>query len=73
MILSAKEFLERDESGVYTEVDITHAMIEFAKLHVEDALKAASEKAEMKDDWDNQKGSIDKDSILQSYSLENIK
>lgn len=29
------EFLHRDESGVYNEVDITQAMDEYAKLHVE--------------------------------------
>jgi hypothetical protein len=49
MVPTAKEFLEKDKSGVYTEVDITHAMIEFAKLHVEAALKSVLEKAEMND------------------------
>jgi hypothetical protein len=73
MIPTSKEFLERDESGVYNEVDITHAMIEFTKLHVKAALEAASEQADIKDDWDNRKGSIDRDSILNAYSLENIK
>lgn len=43
-VQTAEEFLKRDESGVYTEVDITKAMIDFAKLHVEHALKEASEK-----------------------------
>ena len=37
-IPTALEFLHRDESGVYNEVDIIQAMIEFAKLHVEAAL-----------------------------------
>jgi hypothetical protein len=32
---TAKEFLNRDESGVFNEVDITQAMDEYAKLHVE--------------------------------------
>ena len=41
-IPTAEEFLKRDESGVYTEVDITKAMIDFAKLHVE-AFKTALE------------------------------
>ena len=53
--------------------DISHLMIEFAKLHVESALKNASENAETKlikytDDYE-----IDKYSILNSYPLENIK
>jgi len=54
------------------------AMIEFAKMHVEAALKEASEKAKTiyiepdgcatGDYYD-----VDKDSILNSYPLENIK
>ena len=49
-------------------------MIQFAKLHVEAALKEASENAEQKwikfteNDYE-----IDKDSILNAYPLENIK
>ena len=54
-------------------------MIEFAKLHVEAALKAASEKVKMKirediheldmnDDWME----VDKNSILTAYSLDDI-
>ena len=39
-IPTALEFLQRDESGVFNEVDITQAMIDFAKLHVEAALPA---------------------------------
>jgi len=34
-IPTAYEFLHRDESGVFNEVDITQAMEEYAKLHVE--------------------------------------
>ena len=51
-------------------------MIEFAKLHVEAALKHASEKAEISNkpkfsgDYNLV---IDEDSILNSYPLENIK
>jgi hypothetical protein len=39
-MITAEQFLKRDESGVYTEVDIVQAMIEFAKLHVKAALEA---------------------------------
>lgn len=48
-------------------------MLEFAKMHVEAALKAAAEQAEIENDWDNQKGNISKDSILNAYPLETIK
>lgn len=46
-ILTALEFLNRDESGGFNEVGITQAMIGFAKLHVEAALKAASENSQI--------------------------
>ena len=48
-------------------------MIEFAKLHVEAALKVASEKAKIDKSvtfgWEK----VDRPSILKSYPLENIK
>lgn len=55
--------------------DAEQRMIEFAKMHVEAALKEASEKANyntyghehIEEVW------IDKDSILNSYPLTNIK
>lgn len=58
-----------------TEKDIQKAMIEFAKLHVEAALKAASEQAEVTNkpkfpgdvNW-----VVDMDSVLSSYPLKNI-
>jgi hypothetical protein len=59
--------------------DIEKAMIEFAKLHVEAALKEASEKARTKDVWEGNTGSeycdtvIDTDSIINCYPLDNIK
>ena len=71
-MITVKEFLEQDKNGVYSEQDITKVMIEFAKMHVTEALKQASEKAEIENDWDNQKGNISKDSILTAYSLENV-
>lgn len=58
-------------------------MIEFAKLHVEAALKQASEKALAGQDWVGMGGEFedipifepfaDKDSILNAYPLTNIK
>lgn len=46
-----------------------NASIEFAKIHVEAALKAASEKGKTS----NGTSVVVKDSILNSYPLENIK
>lgn len=51
-------------------------MIEFAKLHVEMALKEASEKAELKyriNDISCNDKILDKNSILNAYPLTNIK
>ena len=47
-------------------------MIEFAKYHVEQALKAASENVIVHDDA-FEEAKVDKDSILNAYPLENIK
>ena len=64
---------EPDDDTIYK------AMIEFAKLHVEAALKEASEKAKLtsevcevlQEHWFEEY--IDKNSILNSYPLDNIK
>ncbi len=72
MILTAEEYVLATMQGADLQ-EIESALIGFAKLHVKAALKAASEQADMKDDWNNQRGTIDKDSILNAYSLENIK
>lgn len=57
---------------------IEKLMVEFAKLHVEAALKEVSEKAELEKlaPWEEDDGllrDIDKGSILNAYSLKNIK
>jgi len=74
-----------DVMNVYFLVDneeaelIKSAMIEFAKMHVEAALKAASEKSEAfvrtNGEWTSSKvtASVNKESILNSYPLEKIK
>jgi len=74
-----------DGVAQYTKEDVEKSMIEFAKMHVTAALKEASKKVEhtIDTDWvdfhDFSKGHnginviIDKDSILNSYPLENIK
>lgn len=52
---------------------IKECMIRFAQLHVEAALKAASEDAHTKDVPYTNDVEVDKDSILRSYPLDNIK
>jgi hypothetical protein len=59
-------------------ITVTNTMIEFAKLHVEAALKNASEKAKMqtrnKNKFDELNYNIiHKQSILNAYPLDNIK
>lgn len=76
-ISSAFEFLSNftdnpDDDTIYI------AMIEFAKLHVEAALKSASKKVELTDFayeflQEGAYDAIDKDSILNAYPLDNIK
>lgn len=65
-IPTALEFLHRDESGVYNEMDITQAMIEFAKLHVIAALQAAA------NDYSEGSSDIVHESIINAYPLNNI-
>lgn len=101
-IPTAKEFLLEDydlsshsEQGKVWTSDVIEKMVEFAKLHVQQALKEASEKAilngynykksipenvqnlgqEVNPDSDDPSFyiSTNKDSILSSYPLENIK
>ena len=85
--LTAEEFF-KENYKVKVGVTIEEVMIEFAKMHVQEALKQASEKAfveyiDLNTDeifdytdviTDDDVGvNVNKDSILKSYSLENIK
>jgi hypothetical protein len=84
-IPTAKELIETDYYHLHLDTDsiclgsIETAMIEFAKLHVEAALKNASEKIKLTDEvcevlqehWFEEY--IDKSSILNSYPLDKIK
>lgn len=82
MIL-AQEIIKQDESGVYNQQDIAHMMIKYAKLHVQEALKQASEKAQAGSEYSHHEGEfedipvylpvINQDSILNAYPLDNIK
>lgn len=81
-ILTAEEFQNSDYlfKTYGRELFVDELMIEFTKLHVEEALKQASENFKMKikedvydldmnDDWME----VDKNSILNAYPLKNIK
>ena len=77
-IPTAEEFYKQTTGCLMNHRDIKIAMIEFAKLHVEAALKEAGENAfitnhkpTLEDDRVYKK--IDKDSILNAYPLDNIK
>jgi len=61
------EYEETGEYKMYFAIDIPNKLKEFAKLHVEAALKEANEKAIMT-------GYVDSgQTILNAYPLENIK
>ena len=71
LILTEKETYDSEYPTV-SKYDALEAMIEFAKLHVTEALKEASEKAEIEDlSYDDR--IVNVKSILNAYSLENIK
>ena len=84
---TAEEFLIKKQYPLYNEFAglgmyyVKEAMIEFAKMHVQEALKQASEKAFVTpiDHEEISEGSfrpiwgVDDESILNAYSLENIK
>lgn len=76
-IPTAEEFYgeycnKRNRTGSLTGTERSELLTEFAKLHVEAALKEASEKAicieYMVGEYE-----VDKDSILNAYPLNNIK
>ena len=71
LILMGKETYDPEYPTV-SKYDAIEAMIKFAKLHVTEALKEASEKAEIEDlSYDDR--IVNVKSILNAYSLENIK
>ena len=68
LILTGKETYDPEYSTV-SKYDALEAMIEFAKLHVEAALKEVLDNTE---NWDDCKV-IPVEKVINSYSLENIK
>ena len=82
----AEEFFDSSNMGLsntteymYCQKDVVKKAIEFAKLHVEAALKTASENAETDYELGNpfdpnsRYEIVNKESILNAYPLENIK
>jgi len=78
-IPTAEEFYDTNSDYMDSPSNTINLMIEFAKLHVEAAKEEISKKARTKSDWSGNTGSeycdtiVDKDSILNSYPLTNIK
>jgi len=68
-ILTAEECYLKHTLCVMNHRDIKIAMIEFAKMHVREALKAAALEVEN----EIEKDFITKETVLLAYSLENIK
>jgi hypothetical protein len=62
-----------NNNGVFVLRNIEEFMIEFAKMHVKEALKQASEKAQTECDEGGETGFVDEDSILNAYPLDKIK
>jgi hypothetical protein len=82
MIPTAEETYYKITGCIINHGDVKTAMIEFAKLHVEAALKEASEKVKIEGGgtFKTNEGYlqsvptiVNKDSILNAYSLKNIK
>jgi hypothetical protein len=74
-IPTAEKFFLLAENWGFAGKQVHEKMIEFAKLHVKAALKEASEKATAGHSypWTHNEPYVDKDSILNAYSLDNIK
>jgi hypothetical protein len=83
-IPTAEEFLEDfdyENQELGTDINypmIERCMVEFAKLHVEAALKEASENVDMDKEYyeslqEGSNGGIDIETILSAYPFENIK
>ena len=82
---TSEEFLIKKNYPLYNNFGglgmyyVKEAMIEFAKMHVQEALRLASVEAEVEHELSNpydpnsEYQIVNKDSILNAYSLENIK
>lgn len=70
---SANIGVSNDTEYVYCQKDVVKKAKEFAKMHVEAALKTASENVYVELDEHDMEYIVNKKSILNSYSLDNIK
>ena len=77
MIPTAEELLKQHGfEWSYAEKPLHNVMIEFAKLHVKEALNQAAENAKAKEDPDDYGTGdiwVDRNSILNAYPESNIK
>lgn len=75
MIPTAEEFLKDNWRGEGLKLNVNGLMIEFAKMHVKEALAEASKTTKWKEQITMQglQVTIIKSSILNSYPLTNIK
>lgn len=71
--LTAKEFIKKFENKYAHNDGLSEIMIDFAKYHIQKALENAAENAKHIHKEYDKDFKIDKDSILNSYNLENIK
>ena len=68
-----------NHNGIFVLKNIEEFMIEFAKMHVQEALRLVSVEAEVEHELSNPYDSnseytiVNKESILNAYPLENIK
>lgn len=67
------EYWIKNEMNIIDVQEAAKKLIEFTKLHVQKALKQASEKAETIHIRNTEEYRIDKDSILNAYNLDGIK
>lgn len=69
--LPTAEYWIKNEMNIIDVQEASKKLIEFTTLHVQEALKQASEKAEII--YEKDVDCIDKDSILNAYNLDGIK
>ena len=72
-IPTAEEFLDANTSGIIDEIKCKELMIEFAKLHVEAAIKACIEDAPSGSSTDTVSYEDVVEALKDSYPLTNIK
>lgn len=79
-MITALDFLRKHELGLYNEESIAKIMIEFTRIHCVIQAKVISENVKTFDIYNESTGDVEckttlvnKDSILNAYSLDNVK